>query len=61
MNIKKTILSALLMMGFVSVSAQEQPKTEYVFNPTGMYRHRLVVNTLWVRLVSATCFLPMPR
>ena len=33
MNIKKTILSALLMMGFVSVSAQEQPKTEYVFNP----------------------------
>ena len=31
---KKTILSCLLMLGFISASAQEQqPKTEYVFNP----------------------------
>jgi len=31
---KKTILSCLLALGFLSASAQEQqPKTEYVFNP----------------------------
>ena len=31
---KKTILSCLLALGFLSVSAQnQQPKTEYVFNP----------------------------
>lgn len=34
MNIKKSILSCLLMLGFVSASAQEpEMKTEYVFNP----------------------------
>ena len=34
MKMKKTILSCLLMLGFISASAQEQqPKTEYVFNP----------------------------
>ena len=34
MNIKKSILSCLLMLGFVSASAQEpEVKTEYVFNP----------------------------
>ena len=34
MNIKKTLLSCLLMLGFVSASAQEpELKTEYVFNP----------------------------
>jgi outer membrane protein OmpA-like peptidoglycan-associated protein len=34
MNIKKLILSCLLMLGFVSASAQEpEVKTEYVFNP----------------------------
>lgn len=32
MNIKKSILSCMLMLGFVSASAQET-KTEYVFNP----------------------------
>ena len=31
---KKTILSCLLALGFLSASAQEQqPKTEYIFNP----------------------------
>ena len=31
---KKTILSCMLALGFISASAQEQqPKTEYVFNP----------------------------
>ena len=31
---KKTIMSCLLALGFLSVSAQDQqPKTEYVFNP----------------------------
>ena len=31
---KKTILSCLLALGFISASAQDQqPKTEYVFNP----------------------------
>ena len=34
MNIKKSILSCLLMLGFVSASAQDpEVKTEYVFNP----------------------------
>ena len=34
MKMKKTIMSCLLMLGFLSASAQEQqPKTEYVFNP----------------------------
>jgi outer membrane protein OmpA-like peptidoglycan-associated protein len=34
MKMKKTILSCLLALGFLSASAQEQqPKTEYVFNP----------------------------
>ena len=34
MNIKKSILSCMLMLGFVSASAQEaETKTEYVFNP----------------------------
>lgn len=34
MNIKKSILSCLLMLGFISASAQEpEVKTEYVFNP----------------------------
>jgi outer membrane protein OmpA-like peptidoglycan-associated protein len=34
MKMKKTILSCLLALGFISASAQEQqPKTEYVFNP----------------------------
>jgi outer membrane protein OmpA-like peptidoglycan-associated protein len=34
MNMKKTILSALLFLGVLSASAQEpQEKTEYVFNP----------------------------
>jgi outer membrane protein OmpA-like peptidoglycan-associated protein len=34
MNIKKSILSCLLMLGFLSASAQEpEVKTEYVFNP----------------------------
>jgi outer membrane protein OmpA-like peptidoglycan-associated protein len=34
MNIKKAILSCLLMLGFVSASAQEaEVKTEYVFQP----------------------------
>lgn len=34
MKMKKTILSCLLALGFLSVSAQDQqPKTEYVFNP----------------------------
>ena len=36
MKLKKTILSCLLMLGFVSASAQAQQqsgKTEYVFNP----------------------------
>ena len=31
---KKTIMSCLLALGFLSASAQDQqPKTEYVFNP----------------------------
>jgi len=34
MNIKKSILSCMLMLGFVSASAQDpEVKTEYVFNP----------------------------
>ena len=34
MKMKKTILSCLLALGFLSVSAQDQqPRTEYVFNP----------------------------
>ena len=34
MKMKKTILSCLLALGFISASAQDQqPKTEYVFNP----------------------------
>ena len=34
MKMKKTILSCLLALGFLSASAQDQqPKTEYVFNP----------------------------
>jgi len=34
MKMKKTILSCMLALGFISASAQEQqPKTEYVFNP----------------------------
>ena len=34
MKMKKTILSCLLALGFLSATAQEQqPKTEYVFNP----------------------------
>lgn len=33
MKIKKTMLSAMLLLGCVSMSAQEQAKTEYVFNP----------------------------
>lgn len=34
MNIKKSILSCMLMLGFLSASAQEpEMKTEYVFNP----------------------------
>ena len=34
MKMKKTILSCLLAMGFISAFAQDQqPKTEYVFNP----------------------------
>ena len=34
MNIKKTILSCLLMLGFVSASAQApEMRTEYIFNP----------------------------
>ena len=34
MNIKKTLLSCMLMLGFLSASAQEaEVKTEYVFNP----------------------------
>ena len=34
MKMKKTILSCLLALGFLTASAQDQqPKTEYVFNP----------------------------
>ena len=34
MKMKKTILSCLLALGFLSASAQDQqPRTEYVFNP----------------------------
>jgi len=34
MNMKKTILSALMFLGVLSASAQEQKgTTEYVFNP----------------------------
>ena len=34
MKMKKTIMSCLLALGFLSASAQDQqPKTEYVFNP----------------------------
>lgn len=33
MKIKRTLLSAMLVMGCTALSAQEQPKTEYVFNP----------------------------
>ncbi|MBO7045938.1 MAG: OmpA family protein [Prevotella sp.] len=33
MKMKKTILSCLLALGFLTASAQQQPKTEYVFNP----------------------------
>ena len=34
MKMKKTILSCLLALGFLSASAQDQqPKTEYIFNP----------------------------
>ena len=34
MKMKKTILSCLLALGFLAASAQDQqPKTEYVFNP----------------------------
>ncbi len=33
MNIKKTFLAGLVMMGCLSASAQDAPKTEYVFTP----------------------------
>ena len=34
MKMKKAIMSCLLALGFLSASAQDQqPKTEYVFNP----------------------------
>jgi outer membrane protein OmpA-like peptidoglycan-associated protein len=33
MKIKKIMLSAMLLLGCASMSAQEQAKTEYVFNP----------------------------
>lgn len=33
MNFKKTLFTALIAMGCMTASAQEQPKTEYVFKP----------------------------
>jgi len=51
---KKTIMSCLLALGFLSASAQDQqPKTEYVFNPHWYVQIQPVdFSTRWVRLIS---------